>query len=54
MDLVTNPALAEGYDKTTRKCHYTYSKPVEPFKQFTPVVLGFKKNGQYTKAINSQ
>ncbi len=54
MDLVTNPALAEGYDRTSRKCRYTYSKAVEPFKQFTPVVLGLKKNGPYSKAINSQ
>ena len=53
-DLLTNPVIAEGYNKENGKCRYTYSNPIYPFKQFLPVVFAFKKNGPYTKPINAQ
>jgi len=54
VDLLTNPVIAEGYNKETGKCRFTYSKPIYPFKQFQPIGFGLQKNGPYTKAINSQ
>jgi len=54
MDLLSNPVIAEGYNKENGKCLYTYSKTVYPFKQFMPIVFGLQKNGPYTKAINAQ
>ena len=53
-DLLTNPIIADGYNKENGKCRYTYSNPIYPFKQFTPVVLGLKKNGPYSKAVNAK